>query len=83
MRKPFGDTALRTHFEGMEWDEQDTYKRNTGVRPVITPEMRGTFRSLSSILTPDGGVLLSEEADLSGEDKFNLDDYDAGEIDES
>ena len=83
MRKPYGDDSLRTHFEGMEWDEQDTYKRNTGVRPVITPEMRGTFRSLSSILAPDTGVLLSEEADLSGEDKFNPDDYDAGEIDES
>ena len=82
MRKPFGDDYLRTQFEGTEWEEQDSYKRNTGVRPVITPELRGTFRSLSSILTPEGGVLLSE-ADLSEEDNFDLDEYDAGDIDES
>jgi len=82
MRKPFGDDYLRTQFEGTEWEEQDSYRRKTGVRPVITPELRGTFRSLSSILTPEGGVLLSE-ADLSEGDNFDLDEYDAGEIDES
>ena len=57
-------------------------KRSAGVKPVITPELRGTFRSLSSILAPEGGVLLNE-AGLSGEDNFDLDEYDAGEIDES
>ena len=62
--------------------KRDSYKKTTGVRPVMTPELRGTFRSLSSILAPEGGVLLSE-ADLSGEDNFDLDEYDAGEIDES
>ncbi len=82
MRKPFGDDYLRSQLEGFDWEERDTYKRTTGVRPVITPELRGTFRSLSSILTPEGGVLLSE-ADLSEGENFNLDEYDAGEIDES
>ena len=82
MRKPYGDDFLRSQLEGLEWEDQDSYKKSPGVRPVITPELRGTFRSLSSILTPEGGVLLSE-ADLSGEENFNLDEYDAGEIDES
>jgi hypothetical protein len=82
MRKPFGDDYLRTTLESTEWEDRNTYKRNVGVKPVITPELRGTFRSLSSILAPDGGVLLSE-AGLSEEDNFNLDEYDAGEIDES
>jgi len=82
MRKPFGDDYLRTTFEGTEWEDRNTYKKNVGVKPVITPELRGTFRSLSSILAPEGGVLLSE-AGLSGEDNFDLDEYDAGEIDES
>lgn len=82
MRKPYGDDFLRSQLEGTEWEERDSYKKTTGVRPVMTPELRGTFRSLSSILAPEGGVLLSE-ADLSGEDNFDLDEYDAGEIDES
>jgi hypothetical protein len=82
MRKPFGDDYLRATLESTEWEDRNTYKRNVGVKPVITPELRGTFRSLSSILAPDGGVLLSE-AGLSEEDNFNLDEYDAGEIDES
>ena len=55
---------------------------STGVKPVITPELRGTFRSLSSILTPKGGVLLSE-ADMNEGESFELEEYDAGEIDES
>ena len=82
MRKPYGDDFARAHLEGFDWQERDIYKKTTGVRPVMTPELRGTFKSLSSILTPEGGVLLSE-ADLSEEDKFNLDEYDAGDIDES
>ena len=82
MKKPFGDDYLRAAFEGVDWKEQDTYKRNTGVRPVITPELKGTFKSLSSILTPRGGVLLSE-AEVNEGENFELDEYDAGDIDES
>ena len=82
MRKPFGDDYLRPAFEGTDWKEQDTYKTNTGVRPVITPELRGTFKSLSSLLTPKGGVLLSE-ADINEGENFELEEYDARDIDES
>ena len=82
MRKPYGDDYLRPAFEGTEWKDGDTYKVSTGVKPVITPELRGTFRSLSSILTPKGGVLLSE-ADMNEGESFELEEYDAGEIDES
>ena len=48
----------------------------------MTPEMRSAMRSLSSILTPEGGVLLSEATD-NEEESIDLDEYDTGEIDES
>ena len=83
LRKPFGDDHLRRAFEGMEYSEEDTYSKMTGrVRPVITPEMRGTFASLASILSPEGGVLLSEALRNEGEE-IELEEYDAGDIDES
>ena len=83
LRKPFGDDHLRRAFEGTEYPEEDTYSKMTGrVRPVITPEMRGTFASLASILSPEGGVLLSEALKNEGEE-IELEEYDAGDIDES
>jgi hypothetical protein len=48
----------------------------------VTPELRGAFASLASILNPEGGVLLSEALENEGE-QIELDKYDAGEIDES
>jgi hypothetical protein len=83
MRKPFGDDHLRRAFEGTESSEEDTYNRGAShVRPTVTPELRGTFASLASILNPEGGVLLSEALENEGE-QIELDKYDAGEIDES
>jgi len=83
MRKPFGDDHLRRAFEGTESFEEDTYNRGASrVRPAVTPELRGAFASLASILNPEGGVLLSEALENEGE-QIELDKYDAGEIDES
>ena len=83
MRKPFGDDHLRRAFEGTEYLEDDTYSKMAGrVRPVVTPEMKGTFASLASILNPEGGVLLSEALENEG-DSIELDKYDAGDVDES
>ena len=83
IRKPFGDDHLRRAFEGTEYFEDDTYSKTTSrVRPVVTPEMKGTFASLASILNPEGGVLLSEALENEG-DPIELEEYDAGEIDES
>ena len=83
LRKPFGDDYLRPAFEGTEWDEPDSYKsRSYKVKPTITPELKGTFKSLSAILTPEGGVLLNEALENEG-DEIELAEYDAGDIDES
>ncbi len=83
LHKPYGDDHLRRAFEGLEASEEDTYDHRTRSRPVLTPELKGVFRSLSSILNPKGGVLLSEEAEDNEEELFSLNEYDAGEIDES
>ena len=83
LRKPYGEDLLRPAFEGIEWDERDTYdSMSRSVKPTITPEMKMAMQSLSSILTPEGGVLLSEVAE-NEEEIFNLDEYDTGDIDES
>ena len=83
LRKPYGEDYLRPAFEGIEWDEQDTYSSMTrSVKPTLTPEMRRAMQSLSSILTPEGGVLLSEVAE-NEEESIDLGEYDTGEIDES
>jgi hypothetical protein len=83
LRKPYGEDYLKPAFEGIEWNEQDTYESmSRTVKPTMTPELKRAMRSLSSILAPEGGVLLSEAAE-NEEDSFDLDEYDAGEIDES
>ncbi len=83
LRKPYGEDYLRPAFEGIEWDERDTYDgMSRSTRPMMTPEMRSAMKSLSSILTPEGGVLLSEAAE-NEEDSFDLEEYETGEIDES
>ena len=83
LRKPYGEDYLRPAFEGIEWDERDTYdSMSRSTRPMMTPEMRSAMQSLSSILTPEGGVLLSEAAE-NEEEIFDLDEYDTGDIDES
>jgi hypothetical protein len=83
LRKPFGDDYLRPAFEGTEWDEPDSYRsRPHTVKPTITPELKGTFKSLSAILAPEGGVLLNEALENEGEE-IGIDEYDAGDIDES
>jgi hypothetical protein len=83
LRKPFGDDYLRHTIEGTEWDEPDSYRsRPYTVKPAITPELKGTFKSLSAILAPEGGVLLNEALENEGEE-IGIDEYDAGDIDES
>lgn len=82
MRKPFGDEYLRPAFEGTEPSLGDTYPQRTHSRPAMTPEMKSVFSSLVNILSPQGGVLLSEAEKNEGR-KGSLDKYDAGEIDES
>ena len=82
MRKPFGDDYLRPAFEGIDYTEDDTYDKRTSVRPAMTPEMKSVFKSLVNILGPQGGVLLSEAEQNEGKE-ISLDEYDAGEIDES
>ena len=81
MRRPFGDDYLRTKFEGTEPKKDDSYEYSTAVRPVMTPEMKSVFSSLVNILSPQGGVLL--EADDNKGKEVPLDEYDAGELDES
>ena len=81
--KPFGDDYLRHTIEGTEWDEPDSYRsRHYTVKPIITRELKGTFKSLSAILAPEGGVLLNEALENEGEE-IGIDEYDAGDIDES
>jgi hypothetical protein len=83
LKKPYGEDYLHPAFEGTEWDERDTYdSMSRSIRPTMTQEMKNAMKSLSSILTPEGGVLLAEAAE-SEEDLFDLDEYDTGEIDES
>ena len=82
MRRPYGDEYLKPAFEGIDYSEDDTYEYKATVRPAMTPEMRSVFKSLVNILGPQGGVLLSEANDNEG-NEFSLDEYDAGEIDES
>jgi len=81
MRKPFGDDYLRTKFEGTEPKKDDSYEYSTSLRPVMTPEMKSVFSSLVNILNPQGGVLL--EADENEKKDVLLDEYEAGELDES
>jgi hypothetical protein len=79
MRMPYGTDTIKPSFEGLERNSGDIYTNMIG-RPAMTPEMKSAFRSLVNILSPSGGVLLSE-ADL-GKD-FDLDyEYEAGDIDE-
>ena len=52
------------------------------MKPTITPELKGTFKSLSAILAPEGGVLLNEALGNEGEE-IGIAEYDAGDIDES
>lgn len=83
LRKPYGEDYLHPAFEGMDHQERDTYdSMSRSVKPTITPEMKAAMKSLSSILTPEGGVLLSEAAE-NEEELFNLGQYDTGDIDES
>ncbi len=82
MRKPYGDDYLRPAFEGIDYVEDDTYTYKPTVRPAMTPEMRSVFKSLVNILGPKGGVLLSEAEQNEGKE-ISLDEYDAGDIDES
>jgi len=83
MRRPYGDDYLRPAFESTEWDEPDSYRRKSHqVKPTITPELKGTFKSLAAILAPEGGVLLNEAIQNEVEE-IDLDEYDAGDIDES
>jgi hypothetical protein len=81
MRRPYGDDYLRAKFEGTDPKVGDTYEYKTSVRPAMTPEMRSVFSSLVNILSPKGGVLLEAEEN-EGKD-ISLDQYDAGELDES
>ena len=60
MRRPFGDDYLRPAFEGIDMSKGDSYDYSTRVRPAMTPEMKSVFSSLVNILSPQGGVLLSE-----------------------
>lgn len=82
MRKPYGDEYLKPAFEGTEYSEDDSYAYRATSRPAMTPEMRSVFSSLVNILGPQGGVLLSEARDNEG-NFDSLEQYDAGEIDES
>ena len=82
MRRPYGDDYLRPAFEGIDYSDDDTYDKRATVRPAMTPEMKSVFKSLVNILGPQGGVLLSEAEDNEGK-QISLDEYDAGEIDES
>ena len=82
MRRPYGDQYLRPAFEGTDVSKGDTYDYRTNLRPAMTPEMRSVFSSLVNILSPKGGVLLSEAEENEGK-HISLDKYDAGEIDES
>jgi len=82
MRRPFGDDYLKAAFEGMDPSKDDSYDHRTRVRPAMTPEMKSVFSSLVNILSPQGGVLLSEAENNEGKE-ISFDEYDAGEIDES
>ena len=82
MRRPFGDDYLRPAFEGMEHPEDDSYSHRKSFRSAMTPEMNSVYKSLVNILSPQGGVLLSE-ANNNEELEEDLGEYEAGEIDES
>ena len=82
LRRPYGDDYLKPAFEGMDYDEGNSYVYKAQPRPVMTPEIRSVFKSLVNILDPKGGVLLSEAKENEG-NEISLDEYDAGEIDES
>ena len=81
LRKPYGDDYLRPTFEGSIPKKDDTYEYSPTVKPVMTPEMKSVFSSLVNILSPEGKVLL--EADENDENKISINEYDAGDIDES
>jgi hypothetical protein len=83
MRRPFGDDYLRPAFEGTEHFEEDSYSHKPRLRSVMTPEMKSVYNSLVNILSPQGGVLLSEADNNEGKIHDPLEKYDAGEIDES
>jgi len=82
MRRPFGDDYLRPAFEGTEPYDDDSYSHKPKLRSPMTPEMKSVYSSLVNILSPQGGVLLSEANNNEGE-RNPLEEYDAGEIDES
>ena len=81
MRRPFGDDYLRPAFEGMDHSDDDSYTHRTKLRSPMTPEMKSVYKSLVNILSPQGGVLLSEAN--NNEEDNPLTEYDAGDIDES
>lgn len=81
MRRPFGDDYLRA-FEGTNMEKDDSYSHRSTLRPAMTPEMKNVYKSLVNILSPQGGVLLSEANENKGSEN-SLEEYDAGEIDES
>ena len=82
MKRPYGDDYLRPAFEGMDYTEGDSYSYKATSRPAMTPEMKSVFKSLVNILGPQGGVLLSE-AEKNERRENSLEEYEAGEIDES
>ncbi len=82
MRRPYGDDYAKTAFEGIDYDEGDSYSYKATSRPAMTPEMKSVFKSLVNILGPQGGVLLSEAEKNEGREN-SLEEYEAGEIDES
>ena len=53
------------------------------VKPLVTPELRDIFHSIGTKLSPNGGVL-SESTELDEElIDIELNENDAGDVDES
>jgi len=84
LHKPFGDDYLKPAFEGLETDLANSYKmKDVVVRPLVTPELRDIFHSIGTKLSPNGGVL-SESTELDKDlIDIELNENDAGDIDES
>ena len=83
LHKPFGDDYLKPAFEGLESDVGNSYKMNdVVVKPLVTPELRDIFHSIGTKLSPNGGVL-SESTELDEDIIIELNENDAGDVDES
>jgi len=84
MNKPFGDDYLKPAFEGLDSDLANSYNTNdVVVKPMVTPELRDIFHSIGTKLSPNGGVL-SESTEFDEElIDIELNENDAGDIDES